>query len=397
MRDYRYYKEVCSGLPMPFAFVDLDMLQQNIQSILQRANGKKIRIASKSIRSVDVLRRILKADARFQGIMCFTVPEALYLAQQGFTDLLLGYPAVDESLLASVAMHQREGGCSITLMVDCESHVEQAEAAAAKYGVVLPLCVDIDLSIDVPGLHFGVWRSPIRSTAAALDLIQRIAQSRHVVLEGLMGYEAQVAGLGDRVPRQALKNAVVRFLKRRSIREAAARRAELIAAIERMGLPPLRFVNAGGTGSLHTSSEESVVTEVTAGSGFYSPGLFDHYRDFSLLPAAGYAIEIVRQPRSDLYTCLGGGYTASGAAGNDKLPRPYLPQGAALLAMEGAGEVQTPIRYSGPEKLELGDPVFMRHSKAGELCERFKHLYYISNNGIVGETTTYRGDGLCYL
>lgn len=382
---------------MPFAFVDLDMLQQNIKSILQRANGKKIRIASKSIRSVDVLRRILKANARFQGIMCFTVPEAVYLAQQGFTDLLLGYPAVDESLLASVAMHQREGGCSITLMVDCESHVEQAEAAAAKYGVVLPLCVDIDLSIDVPGLHFGVWRSPIRSTAAALDLIQRIAQSRHVVLEGLMGYEAQVAGLGDRVPRQALKNAIVWFLKRRSIREAADRRAELIAAIERMGLPPLRFVNAGGTGSLHTSSEESVVTEVTAGSGFYSPGLFDHYRDFSLLPAAGYAIEIVRQPRSDLYTCLGGGYTASGAAGNDKLPRPYLPQGAALLAMEGAGEVQTPIRYNGPEKLELGDPIFMRHSKAGELCERFEHLYYISNNGIVGETTTYRGDGLCYL
>lgn len=382
---------------MPFAFVDLDMLQQNIQSILQRANGKKIRIASKSIRSVDVLRRILKANARFQGIMCFTVPEAVYLAQQGFTDLLLGYPAVDESLLASVAMHQREGGCSITLMVDCERHVEQAELAAAKYGVMLPLCVDIDLSIDVPGLHFGVWRSPIRSTAAALDLIQRIAQSRHVVLEGLMGYEAQVAGLGDRVPGQALKNAIVRFLKRRSIREAADRRAELIAAIERMGLPPLRFVNAGGTGSLHTSSEESVVTEVTAGSGFYSPGLFDHYRDFSLLPAAGYAIEIVRQPRSDLYTCLGGGYTASGAAGNDKLPRPYLPQGAALLAMEGAGEVQTPIRYNGPEKLELGDPIFMRHSKAGELCERFKHLYYISNNGIVGETTTYRGDGLCYL
>ncbi len=382
---------------MPFAFVDLDMLQQNIQSILQRANGKKIRIASKSIRSVDVLWRILQANSQFQGIMCYTVPEALYLAQQGFTDLLMGYPAVDVSLLASVARHQREGGSHITLMVDCESHVEQAEAAAAKYGVVLPLCVDIDLSMDVPGLHFGVWRSPIRSTDAALDLIQRIARSRHVVLEGLMGYEAQIAGLGDRVPRQALKNAIVRLLKRRSIREAAVRRAELVAAIDCMGLPPLRFVNAGGTGSLHTSSVEQVVTEVTAGSGFYSPGLFDHYRDFTLLPAAGYAIEIVRQPRSDLFTCLGGGYSASGAAGNDKLPRPYLPQGAALLAMEGAGEVQTPIRYNGPEQLKLGDPIYMRHSKAGELCERFTHLYYISNSSIVGKTTTYRGDGLCYL
>lgn len=396
MRDYHYYKEVCTGLQMPFAFVDLDMLQQNIQSILHRANGKKIRIASKSIRSVDVLRRILQTSTQFQGIMCYTVPEALYLARQGFTDLLLGYPAVDARLLASVAMHQREG-CNITLMVDCEEHVEQAEVAAAKYGVVLPLCVDIDLSIDVPGLHFGVWRSPIRSTDAALDLIKRIAQSRHVVLDGLMGYEAQVAGLGDRLPRQALKNVIVRLLKRRSIREAASRRAELVEAIDRMGLPPLRFINAGGTGSLHTSSVEPVVTEVTVGSGFYSPGLFDHYRDFTLLPAAGYAIEIVRQPRSDLYTCLGGGYTASGASGNDKLPRPYLPQGAALLAMEGAGEVQTPIRYNGPEELALGDPIFMRHSKAGELCERFTHLYYISNNGIVGETTTYRGDGLCYL
>ncbi|WP_444543951.1 amino acid deaminase/aldolase [Paenibacillus segetis] len=381
---------------MPFAFVDLDMLQQNILNVLHRANGKNVRIASKSIRSVDMLRRILQANAQFQGIMCFTVPEALYLAQQGFTDLLLGYPAMDASLLASVAMHQREG-CNITLMVDCETHVEQAEAAAAKYGVRLPLCVDIDMSIDVPGLHFGVWRSPIRSTDAALNLIKRIAQSKHVVLEGLMGYEAQVAGLGDRVPGQVLKNAIVRLLKHRSIRDAAARRAELVAAIDRMGLPPLRFVNAGGTGSLHTSSVEPVVTEVTAGSGFYSPGLFDNYRDFTLVPAAGYAIEIVRQPRGDLYTCLGGGYTASGIAGSDRLPRPYLPQGATLLAMEGAGEVQTPIRYNGQETLELGDPIFMRHSKAGELCERFTHLYYISNGSIVGETTTYRGDGLCFL
>ncbi|WP_430109690.1 amino acid deaminase/aldolase [Paenibacillus sp. B1-33] len=396
MRDYRYYKEVCTGLTMPFAFIDLDLLQQNIQSVLHRANGKKVRIASKSIRSVDVLRRILLANAQFQGIMCFTVPEALYLAQQGFTDLLLGYPATDARLLESVAMYRREGH-SITLMVDCETHVEQAEAAAAKYGVRLPLCVDIDMSIDVPGLHFGVWRSPIRSKAAALGLIERIAQSKHVVLDGLMGYEAQVAGLGDRVPGQALKNAVVRLLKRRSIREAAARRAELVAAIERLGIPPLRFVNAGGSGSLHTSSMEPAVTEVTAGSGFYSPGLFDHYRDFALLPAAGFAIEIVRQPRGDLYTCLGGGYTASGAAGSDKLPSPYLPQGTALLTMEGAGEVQTPIRYNGLEELKLGDPIFMRHSKAGELCERFAHLYYISNGSIVGKTTTYRGDGLCFL
>lgn len=396
MHDYRYYQNALGSLPKPLAFVDLDMLQENMQQILNRAQGKQVRIASKSIRCTDVLRLILKYDGQFQGIMCYNALEALYLSEQGFDDLLLGYPVANAGHIAAIAEQVRQGR-SITLMVDCETHIEQAETAAAAAGARLPLCVDIDLSIDVPGLHFGVWRSPLRTTQAALRIIERIARSKHVVLDGVMGYEAQVAGVGDQLPGQTLKSAVVRLLKRRSIREAAARRAELVDAIARFGLPPLRFVNGGGTGSLHTTGLEPAVTEVTAGSGFYAPGLFDHYRDFRFQPAAGYAIEIVRQPRHDLFTCAGGGYIASGAAGSDKLPRPYLPAGARLLSLEGAGEVQTPIRYAGPEPLGIGDPILMRHSKAGELCERFPRLYYISEGHVVGEATTYRGDGQCFL
>jgi D-serine deaminase-like pyridoxal phosphate-dependent protein len=189
---------------------------------------------------------------------------------------------------------------------------------------------------------------------------------------------------------------VIRLLKRRSVPRVADRRAAVVHALRTAGLT-LRFVNGGGTGSLETTASEAAVTEVTAGSAFFSPGLFDHYDNFRHAPAVGFAIQIVRRPAPGIFTCLGGGYVASGATGPDKAPVPYLPAGASLLGTEGAGEVQTPIRYSGHEQLSLGDPIFMRHAKAGELCERFTHLLVTADGEVVDEISTYRGDGLCFL
>lgn len=395
VRDYAYYRELFRGQRMPFAFVDLDVLDENARQIAGRAQGKRVRLASKSLRCVAMLRRILAADACFQGIMCFTAREAVYLAAQGFDDLLLGYPCWHREDIAEIAQ-ATQAGTHITLMVDSTAHVAQIEAVASEYDVRLPLCLDMDMSLDVPGLHFGVWRSPLRTVEQARPLIERIVQSEHVWLDGVMGYEAQIAGVGDAYPGQAAKNALVRQLKRRSAREVARRRAALVELLANYGVSP-RFVNGGGTGSLATTRTEAVVTEITVGSGFYSPALFDNYTEFRYLPAAAYAIEIVRRPAPGIYTCLGGGYTASGAAGADKLPKPYLPRGARLLPLEGAGEVQTPIQYSGPLSLNPGDPIFMRHAKAGELCEHFPTLLLVSKGAIIDETPTYRGDGQRFI
>ncbi len=395
---YEAYQRIFSGRRMPFAYVDLDLLDANIRAVASRAGGKHIRVASKSVRSVGILRRILESDPCFQGIMTFTPHEAVYLAQQGFDDLLMGYPCWRADDIAAIAQATK-AGAHITLMVDSLAHVEHAETIAKREGVRLPLCLDIDMAIDLPGLHFGVWRSSIRTAAQARPIIERIAASQYIWLDGLMGYEAQVAGVGDNYRGQALKNQLVRFLQRRSVAEAARRRAEIVALAQTFATPerPLRFVNGGGTGSLATTRNEAAVTEVTVGSAFYGPALFDNYRAFRYLPAAGYAIEIVRRPRPDIYTCLGGGYVASGGLGADKLPAPYLPVGAKLDPLEAGGEVQTPIHYSGPIPLNLGDPIFLRHSKAGELCERFTHLLLVSNGAIVDEIPTYRGDGQCFL
>ena len=94
---------------------------------------------------------------------------------------------------------------------------------------------------------------------------------------------------------------------------------------------------------------------------------------------------------------MGGGYIASGTTGVDKQPKPYLPEGIQLTDNEGTGEVQTPFEYRGTETIDIGDSILFRHSKAGELCERFQELHIISDGKILTKVPTYRGQGQCFL
>ena len=106
---------------------------------------------------------------------------------------------------------------------------------------------------------------------------------------------------------------------------------------------------------------------------------------------------MVRKPGDGFVTCHGGGLIASGAAGPDRLPIPTFPEGLSLLPLEGAGEVQTPLRGPGTQLLSLGDPVFFRHAKAGELAEHFNEYLLVRGERIVARAPTYRGLGKCFL
>ncbi len=392
--SYTEYTSLFANFPKPFAYVDLDRLDINAARVMAYSGQARVRVGSKSVRSTFILRHILNSHTRFRGILCFTAPEAVWLAQHGFSDLLVAYPTW-EPLHITAVLDQLRDTPTITLMIDSEEQIAHLDALAAKHGMVLPVCIDLDMATDHYGLHFGTWRSPIRQPEQLLRLARAIETAAHLHLDGVMAYEGQIAGVTDAAPGDRLTR-VKRYLKRLSIKAVAQRRADLIGALTAAGFA-LRFVNGGGSGSLTTSSQEAIVDEVTAGSAFYCPTLFSHYADYDYVPAAGYAIEIVRKAAPDIYTCLGGGYVASGAAGKDRLPMPFLPLGATLLTLEGAGEVQTPIKYIGKERLTLGSPIFMRHAKAGELCERFDELHIIAGGRIVDVVPTYRGEGRCFL
>lgn len=392
-QDYAYYKQILKGRQMPLAYVDLDLFDKNVADIIPLAAGKKIRIASKSVRVPGLIKRVLDTSDVYQGLMCYSPREMVYLSQQGFDDLLMGYPIWNEADILPVCEELKKDK-QLVLMVDSVEHINHLQAIGSAQGVEILVCMDLDMSSDYPGLHFGVWRSSVRKASDAKPVIDEILRSPNVKLEGLMGYEAQIAGLGDKVKGQGPKNAVIKMLKSMSVKEIAKRRAEVVKMIADAGIE-LRFVNGGGTGSLDTTTNEDAVTEVTVGSGFFAPALFDHYEKFKFLPAAAYAIEVVRSPKPGTYTCLGGGFIASGEIGKLKEPVILFPEGAKLTDQEGVGEVQTPVLYRG--KLEMGAPVILRHSKAGELCEHFNEVLLIQNGKVVGEAKTNRGLGYAFL
>ncbi len=394
-KDYAYYRKAIEGRSFPLAMVDLDLMDKNIALIQQQAGEIPIRIASKSVRCRYLLDYIKSKLRHYAGVMTYHGREAVWLSSHSDDHYLMGYPVVDKTLLAEIGLAGKEGK-KITLMVDESSHVQLLQMIAEEIDTVFSVCVDIDLSVDFGPLHFGVWRSPLVDEEKLNALLEVLENLDRIKVEGLMGYEAQIAGVGDQVKSQSVKSAVVRILKKRSLPKLRRWRADAVNTIRQAG-HTLAFVNGGGTGSVQSTREEKDITEIAVGSGFYCPHLFDNYQDFQFHPAAFFACQIVRQPKEGVYTCHGGGYIASGGVEALKAPKVHLLPGAKLDVNEGAGEVQTPVFYKGKEQLNIGDPVFFRHAKAGELCEHFNELHLIRNGKIVEIVPTYRGEKKSFL
>ncbi|MFD0688356.1 amino acid deaminase/aldolase [Actinomadura fibrosa] len=388
------YDAATAGLEAPFAVVDMTAFRANAAGLVRRAAGKPVRVASKSVRCRALLAEVLAMDG-FAGIMAFTLPEALWLAREGLSDdILVAYPTADRTAVAALAADDAAAR-AVTLMVDSPEHLDLIEDAAG--GRRVRVCIDIDASYRPLGgrVRIGALRSPLRTPADVAGLAERILKRPGLDLVGLMAYESQIAGVGDVPPGRPARARVIRAMQQRSRIELARRRAAIVRAVR--DLTDLEFVNGGGTGSVEKTAAERAVTEIAAGSGLYQPHLFDQYSNFSGRPAALFALPVVRRPGPGVATCLGGGYLASGPADEIRLPQPYLPTGLSYDGNEGAGEVQTPLLGRAADGLRVGDRVWFRHTKAGELCERFAELHLIEGDRFVRTVPTYRGEGRTFL
>jgi D-serine deaminase-like pyridoxal phosphate-dependent protein len=400
--QYATVRQAIQRERLPLAFVDLDAFDANIDYVrgIIEGSGRTIRVGTKSIRCEPLTRRIFeRGGASFRGLLTFTVEETAWLVEKGYDDLIVAYPTVQPSDMA-LLVRLAKAGVQMRLMVDSPAHLQALSAAGQAAGVVILACLEVDLAYRPFGsgaVHLGLRRSPLRTPDEVLALARLARELPNVRIDAIMGYEGHIAGTSDAVPGKSLNNALMRFVKRLSIREFTGRRQAVVQALQAEGLQ-LEVVNGGGSGSLVSTLSDASVTEVTIGSGFYCSALFHHFKDVHYRPSAFFATQIVRLPAPRIVTCLGGGYTASGPAGPEKLPLPVLPVGLRYLPLEGAGEVQTPLAL--PENcpdLHLGDPVIFQHAKAGELCERFDHLLLLQNQKLVERVLTYRGEGKTFL
>ena len=373
----------------PTYVVDLDAFDANAADLARRAGGKPVRVATKSLRVPALIERAL-ATTGFAGVLAYSLREALWLCEQGFSDdIVMGYPTVDlvglERLTTSEAART-----AVTLMVDDVRQLDLLDSVRPA-GASVRLALDVDAGLHLGPAHLGPKRSPLADAADAVELAREVERRDGLRLVGVMTYEGQVAGVPDEVPRHRFRSAAVRSVKKASVAQLADRRAEIASALHEVA--DLEFWNAGGSGSLETSAADPAVTELTAGSGLLVPGLFDHYRSFRPLPAAYFGLPVVRRPSGHVATVAGGGLVASGPAGRDRLPVPWAPPGLHLTGLEGAGEVQTPLGGPGASALLVGELVWFRHATSGEVAEHVLDAHLLRGNEIVETVPTYRGTG----
>lgn len=395
--DRARYDKATAHLDAPFAIVDLAAYRANAADLVRRAAGTPVRVASKSVRCLPLLREVLELDG-YRGVMAFTLPEGLWLASEGITDILVAYPSTDRAAYRRLAA-DAEAAARVTIMIDDPAQLDLIERAIADVRPrnELRVCVDIDTSWQLLGgrVHIGAHRSPLHTPEQVVAVAEAVTRRPGFRLVGLMAYEAHIAGVGDAPEGRALYGRILRAMQAKAGAELSRRRADIVRAVR--AIAPLEFVNGGGTGSVERTSAESAITEVAAGSGLFQPRLFDHYTAFRGRPAALFALPVVRRPGHGCVSVLGGGYPASGVPAADRLPQPYLPQGLSYQPQEAAGEVQTPLRGAAADDLRIGDSVWFRHAKAGELCERFDALHLIDGDRVVRTVPTYRGEGHTFL
>lgn len=402
------YDRATADLDPPLALVDEGAFDRNAADMTRRAaprgDGVKglrgnlpIRVATKSLRCRYLIERAL-ATPGYRGVMCYTLAEALWLHAAGTSDdLLIAYPTVDRAALRALAADE-QARQHVTIMADSEAHLDVVDRALGAGHPEIRVCLDLDVSwrplARRPAVHIGTRRSPLHTPEQAVAFARAVDRRAGFRLAGVMGYEGQIAGLGDAPPGHPVRAQLIRLIQSRSMPELIRRRTEAIRLIQAM--TSLDFVNGGGTGSLESTAADTSVTELTAGSGLVGPTLFDAYRRFSPEPALLFALPVVRRPGPGLATLFSGGYVASGTGTQDRLPRPWLPAGLRLTGTEGAGEVQTPVQGTAADALATGDRVWMRHAKAGELAERFREYHVLGADGQLTTVPTYRGEGQCF-
>jgi D-serine deaminase-like pyridoxal phosphate-dependent protein len=374
--------------PTPIAVVDLDAFDANADDLVRRAGGKPIRVASKSLRVPALLERALAHDG-FSGVLAYTLAEALWLHETGVSDdIVVAYPTVDVAALRRLTSSP-SAAAAITLMVDDPAHLDVVDSTRSSPAVPIRVALDVDAGLRFGGQHVGPKRSPLFDTADVVAMARRVVDRDGFRLVGVMTYEGQVAGVQDSVPDQRARSRVVRRLKKASMSQLEVRRREIAEALA--DVVSLEFWNGGGSGSVEATAADAAVTEIAAGSGLLVPGIFDHYASFEPRPAAYFGLRVTRKPTPEMATVHGGGLIASGATGADRSPVPWAPPGLHLTGLEGAGEVQTPLTGHPAALLRIGDLVWFRHAKSGELFEHVRDVHLVRGETVTEVVPSYRG------
>jgi D-serine deaminase-like pyridoxal phosphate-dependent protein len=189
------YDRATADLDPPLALVDLGAFDRNAADMTRRAalagnGGRPIRVATKSLRCRFLIERAL-AMPGYRGVMCYSLPEALWLYAAGTSDdLLVAYPTVDRGALRALAADE-QARQHVTIMTDSEAQLDVVDRALRGGHPEIRVCLDLDVSWRPlgrrPAVHIGARRSPLHTPEQAADFARAITRRAGFRLVGVMG------------------------------------------------------------------------------------------------------------------------------------------------------------------------------------------------------------------
>ncbi|MDX1622669.1 MAG: alanine racemase [Gemmatimonadota bacterium] len=228
-------------LPTPALLVDLDVLEENVGWMANRADalGVALRPHLKTHKCVEIAR--LQREAGARGATVATLEEARAFAHHGFEDLTWAFPVIPGRIDEALAIAER---IDFRLLVDSEAAVEALEATRFPFHVWL----EIDCGDHRSGVPPG--------SEAALGLARRLADSPTLRFDGVLTH----AGQAYRAPSRAGIEAAAAEERDVTVGFAQRARAE---GIELAG------VSVGSTPTMRVVDRLEGVTEIRPGNYVY--------------------------------------------------------------------------------------------------------------------------------
>ena len=226
----------------PALVVDLDALEANIRymSTFAAANGVRLRPHAKTHKCSAIAR--LQVEAGAVGVCCQKVGEAEAMANAGIADVLVTNEIVGRSKLDRLAALSKR--IRLAVCADHPDNVAEIDAAAARFGTVLTVLVEIDV---------GAGRCGTQPGEKALELARRISAAPNLRFGGVQAYHG---------PAQHVRSHAER---RQTIEKAGRDVRRTLDLLEAEGLHS-DIVGGAGTGSYAFEAASGVWNELQVGS-----------------------------------------------------------------------------------------------------------------------------------
>jgi 3-hydroxy-D-aspartate aldolase len=227
----------------PALLLDMNALENNIAIMGEFFKDKtaKLRPHFKTDKCPRISHMQINAGAK--GITCSKLGEAEVLAAAGIKDILIANQIVSPEKLLRVAGLSKSG-VRVTILADNAENIADIAKAAIACGTIIRVLVEVDV---------GMGRCGVRTAEEALALAALIQNTEGVAFEGLQAYEGHLSHIPTESERRAGVNKMVEKI------------TGVVDLLGKNGIP-VKEISGGGTGTYYITGENTIWTEIQAGS-----------------------------------------------------------------------------------------------------------------------------------